>query len=52
MKTFIKWLIRLAALGIIGFGLYEAFTGYSTAEGLEEGSSTIMDHKLANNLDA
>ena len=34
MKTFIKWLIRLAALGIIGFGFYEAFTGYSTAEGL------------------
>tara|TARA_B100000287_G_scaffold353669_1_gene343569 strand:+ start:605 stop:817 length:213 start_codon:yes stop_codon:yes gene_type:complete len=25
MKTLIKWLIKLAALGIIGFGLYAVF---------------------------
>ena len=34
MKTFIKWLIRLAALGIIGFGLYGVFAEGEAAGGL------------------
>tara|TARA_B100000131_G_scaffold272116_1_gene272877 strand:- start:100 stop:300 length:201 start_codon:yes stop_codon:yes gene_type:complete len=34
MKTLIKWLIKLAALGIIGFGLYGVFAEGDAAGGL------------------
>lgn len=56
MKTFIKWLIRLAALGIIGFGLYGVFAqgeaNLSPAGGLLVAGAGTVSYFLAGPLAA
>lgn len=52
MKTFIKWLIRLAALGIIGFGLYGVFAEGEAAGGLLVAGAGTVSYFLAGPLAA